>query len=142
MRYTLIGEDDDPVSDIKGAVGGGGLGAERLDDAGDLKSRVEGGVAHALVRRAVDGQVEGPVRRVGRERREGRVAVEAVAGAGTRHANAGAARRHLGHRNLKAEHAVLDGRPRRLDANLPAQLAHRGKLKQAKTTKFTISCFP
>lgn len=132
MGYALVGVDDDPVADFDGAVRNG-LGAERLDDAGHLEARVEGGVAHALVRRGgVERQVERLVRRDGRQRRDGRVAVQTVAGAGARHPDAGAARRHFRHRHLEAEHAVFDGRPRRLDAHLPAQLVHRDELKSHK----------
>lgn len=52
----------------------------------------------------------------------------AVAGAGAHNPDAGAIRGHVRDGHLEAEHAVLDGGPRGLDAHLPAQLVHDWRL--------------
>jgi len=139
VGHSLVGVDDDAVADLEGAVGGC-LGAEGLDDAGDLEAWVEGCVPDALVGGAVDErQLERLVRGHGGQGREGGGAVEAVARTSAHHLDARAQRRHLGHRHLEAEHAVLDRRPRRLDAHLPTQLVHREICKKTRENCQKIS---
>lgn len=124
VGYTVVRVQDDSGADLQ-FVGLDDVGAQFVDDSGDLVAGEQGTISDAVEGRAVAGVLDGHGAGHGRDAGRGWGPVpHAVAGSGADDADAGPLGRHIGDWYFEAEDAVFDGWSGGLYGYLTTQLIH------------------